>query len=201
MTDAYVPSGAISFHVSDASTFNVGDTILIHRPVTAAWIHFMGMDTLTRNGAPQTWIPVGSIIETDRTITAISGNQITIEAPLADNFDSTLLQGSVTRYTFAGRLSQIGLEHLRVTAPAVDVIISSPQFTGLAMNSAIDSWVSDISFQDTQNTVTVNNTAKRVTLDNVHVTHTVTHTGDRMADFGINGTEILVNKSSSDGDG
>jgi hypothetical protein len=151
MTDSYVPSGAKSFHVSDSSGFAVGDTILINRPVTPAWIHSMGMDTLTRNGAPQTWIPAGTIIETDRAITAISGDQITLDVPVADDFDSTLLQGSLTQYTFPARVSQIGIEHLQVVAPAVNVDISMPQFTGIAMNAVIDSWMRDVAFQDTQN--------------------------------------------------
>ena len=201
ITDSYVPSGANSFHISDASGFAVGETILINRPATAAWIHFMGMDTLTRNGVPQTWIPAGTIIETDRIITAISGKQITLDVPVADDFDSSLLQGSITQYTFPTRVSQIGIEHLQVVAPALNVDISMPQFTGIAMNAVIDSWMRDVAFQDTQNTVTINNTAKRITLDNVHVSHTVVHTGDRMADFGISGTQILVNQSSSDGSG
>src|SRR5215471_10201737 len=44
MTDSYVPSGATSFNVDDASGFSAGDTVLVQRPVTDAWIHFMGMD-------------------------------------------------------------------------------------------------------------------------------------------------------------
>ncbi len=205
MTDSYVPSGAMSFHVSDASGFSVGDTVLISRPVTAAWVHFMGMDTLVSStGVPETWLAVGSVIQTDRVITAISGNQITLDVPLADSFDSAFLNppgGSVTKYTFAGRISQVGIEHLKVIGAPVNVIITSPQYLGVSMSAVIDSWLEDVAFQDTQNTVTVNNTAKRITLDNVHVTHTVTHTGDRMADFGLSGTEILVNKSSSNGTG
>jgi len=46
ITDTYVPSGATSFSVSDASGLHVGETILVSRPVTAAWVAFMGMDTL-----------------------------------------------------------------------------------------------------------------------------------------------------------
>ncbi|HLQ50319.1 MAG TPA: hypothetical protein VK129_02405 [Terriglobales bacterium] len=205
MTDSYVPSGAMSFHVSDASGFSVGDTILIGRPVTAAWVHLMGMDTLVSStGVPQTWIAVGTVIQTDRVITAISGNQITVDAPIADSFDSAFLNppgGTVTKYTFAGRIAQVGIEHLKVVGAAVNVDINSPQYTGASFSAVIDSWMQDVAFQDTQNTVTVSNTGKRLTFDNVHVTHTVTHTGDRMADFGLSGTEIFVNKSSSNGTG
>lgn len=205
ITDSYVPSGAMSFHVSSASGFSVGDTILIGRPVTAAWVHLMGMDTLTSStGTPQTWIAVGTIINTDRVITAISGNQISVDAPIADSFDSAFLNppgGTVTKYTFDTRISQVGVEHLKVIGAAVNVDINSPQYTGASYSAIIDSWMQDVAFQDTQNTITVSNTGKRLTFDNVRVTHTVTHTGDRMADFGLSGTQIFVNKSSSNGTG
>jgi hypothetical protein len=205
ITDAYVPSGSVSFNVSDASGFSVGDSILIERPVTQPWIHFMGMDTLVSStGTPQTWISAGTLIPTDRNITAISGNRITLDAPLADSFDATLLNppgGAVVKYTFAGRIFQVGIEHLKVVGAAVNVDINSPQYLGVSLSAVQDGWMQDVVFQDTQNTVTIGNTARRLTLDNVHVTHTVVHTGDRMADFGISGTQIFVNKSSSDGTG
>src|SRR5262249_48814278 len=56
ITDDYVPSGARSFTVSDASAFKVGDAVVIGRPVTQSWIQFLGMDKLVRNGAAQTWL-------------------------------------------------------------------------------------------------------------------------------------------------
>jgi len=201
MTDSYVPSGSMSFNVDDASGFNVGDTVLVERPVTDAWIQFMGMDTLMRNGQSQTWIKPGTIIRTDRVIAAIAGNQITLDAPLTDSFDSSLVNGSVIGYNFPGRISQVGVEHLSVIAPAVNVDISQPQFTGLSLSAAMNAWAEDVVFQDTQNTVSISSTAKQVTLDNIQVAHTVDHTGDRMADFGVNGTQIFINQSSSNGTG
>jgi hypothetical protein len=38
-------------------------------------------------------------------------------------------------------------------------------------------------------------------MDQVIVNHTVAHTGDRLADFGISGTEIFINRSQSNGTG
>src|SRR5262249_10870554 len=65
ITDGFLPSGALSFHVNSSSGFAVGDTILVSRPVTADWVHFMSMDDLVRNGAPQTWLAAGSSISSD----------------------------------------------------------------------------------------------------------------------------------------
>ncbi len=104
ITDRYVPSGATTFTVDSAAGFKAGDSVLVQRPVTAAWIRFMGMDTLVRDGKPQTWIKPGSLINTDRVITAIDGTRLTLDVPLSDSFDAAYLNPpgtSVVKYTFA----------------------------------------------------------------------------------------------------
>ena len=73
--------------------------------MTQDWVHFMGMDTLIRNGQPQTWIPVGHHITTDRTIAAIQGNTLTLDVAVTDSFDSAYLGtpvGTVSKYSFPG---------------------------------------------------------------------------------------------------
>jgi hypothetical protein len=201
ITDNYVPSGANTVTVADSSGFSPGQTVLIQRPVTAAWIHFMGMDTLMSGTTHQTWIGTNTIVNTDRIIKSIQGNQLRFDAPLTDSFDSQYLTGSVVGYTFPSRISQTGVEHLSMIAPAVNVDINSPQFLGVQMGAVINSWLKDVVFQDTQNTVTISNTVKEVTMDQVVVNHTVVHTGDRLADFGISGTEIFISRSASNGTG
>jgi hypothetical protein len=125
ITDAYVLSGARSFHVSDATGFAVGDAVLVRRPITAAWVQLMGMDKLVDSaGKPQTWLAVGGTINTDRTIQAISGNTVSLDVPLSDSLDAQYLSptgSSMVKYGFAGRISQVGLEDLRVVGPALDV--------------------------------------------------------------------------------
>ncbi|HZR27273.1 MAG TPA: hypothetical protein VFA71_00725 [Terriglobales bacterium] len=199
-TDSYVPSGVNTINVSSTSGFNVGDNVLITRTVTAAWVHFMGMDTLVRNGAPQTWLAVGTKITTDRVITAISGNSITIDAPLTDSFDSTFLGtpvGTIAKYTFAGRISQDGIEHLKMLAPA-----GTTAYGAVTMNNIIDAWVQDVVGQETQNAFNVDKNAKRVTLDHVINNISVVQTqAARTGDFSITGTEILVNQCQSNGTG
>ncbi|MFI5381918.1 MAG: hypothetical protein ACHRHE_21690, partial [Tepidisphaerales bacterium] len=85
LADAYVPSGTDSFEVADAAPFHAGDTILIRRPVTPAWVHFMDMDTLVRDGKKQTWISGETHMQ--RRINSITGRRITVDIPLADSLD------------------------------------------------------------------------------------------------------------------
>ena len=200
ITNSYAPSGTNTVSVSSASGFSVGDNVLISRPVTADWIHFMGMDTLVRNGQPQTWLTAGSAIITDRAIKAISGNTITLDAPLTDSFDSVFLGtpvGSVARYTFAGRISQVGVEHLKIQAP-----IGTTVYGAIQMDNIIDSWIQDVVGQETQNAFNVNKNAKRITLDRVIDNITTTQTRSAgTADFSVTGTQVLLNQCQSNGTG
>ncbi|HEU5167927.1 MAG TPA: hypothetical protein VFU29_20425, partial [Chitinophagaceae bacterium] len=80
ISDRYVPAGTNSFHLKNISGFTVGDTIRITRPITDEWIRFMGMDQLVRSGKKQTW--VSGDITTERIISKIEGNKITVDVPL-----------------------------------------------------------------------------------------------------------------------
>jgi len=205
ITDPYVPSGADSFHVNDAARFRVGDTVLVRRPVTEAWVHFMGMDTLVRDGKPQTWLKAGTFIRTDRTIRAIDGNRISLDVPLSDSIDAKYLNppgATLVQYTFAGRISKVGVENLRIDAPLLDVPITQGQYTAFQIDAAVDAWARDIEVHETQNGIVIGAAAKRVTLDRIRVIHSDTHTGSAApADFSLSGTQVLVARSSVKGDG
>ena len=205
ITDPYLPSGADSFHVQDPSRFHSGDLVLVQRPATEAWIHFMDMDTLVRDGKAQTWIRTGSSIRTDRAIKAVTGNRITLDVPLTDSFDSKFLTPpgtTLVQYTFPGRISRVGVESLRVVAPAQDVPISGAQYTVLLMDALIDGWARDIDVRETQNGIVIGALAKRITLDNVRIVHAMPHSGAAApADFAISGTQIFLNRCSVLGEG
>ena len=161
------------------------------------------MDTLVRDGLPQTWIAPGGAILTDRSITAIHGSRIFIDAPLTDSFDSRYLSppgGSVAPYTFAGRISEVGIEHLAIVAPGQAV--TGTLYQAVTVNSVQDGWLRDLHIQDTENSITLSNTNKQITLDSVNVVHTYAQTNSAApADFALSGTQILANKCSVTGHG
>jgi hypothetical protein len=165
----------------------------------------MNMDTLTRNGKPQTWLEAGTILTHDRDIRSIQGNRITFDVPLADSFDAAYLNPPgtiVAKYTFPGRIEQVGVESLRVTVPAQDKPISEAQYTLLSMNAAIDGWVRDVVSVDTHNSTTFGSTVRRVTIERVHIQHTLPFTAPAApADVAISGTQILLDRSSVTGEG
>lgn len=205
ITDAYVPSGADSFEVDHPAGFHVGDAVLVRRPVTTEWVHFMGMDTLVRDGKKQTWIRAGTQIRTDRTIKSIAGNRITLDVPLSDSLDVRFLGpdgATIVKYTFTGRIKEVGVESMRVTAPATDVPITGAQFTFLRMDAVSDAWVRDINIDETQNGVTIGSAARRLTIRNVSVRHSIPHSGAAApADFSLAGTQTLLDGCSVSGQG
>jgi len=114
VTDEYVPVGARSLSVSDASGFRVGDTVMVHRPSTAEWVSAIGMDRIPeRAGRTVTqWTAGSRDISHDRVITGIQANTIMLDAPLVHSLDSRFGGGSVVRYHFPSRISECGVESL-----------------------------------------------------------------------------------------
>ena len=209
ITDDYVPAGGNTFHVSDAGAFKVGDAVLIGRPVTAAWVHFMGMDTLVRDGTAQSWITVGSVQSVERGIAAIAGNQITLDIPLPDSFDGQYVKppgASMQKFSFSGRLSQVGVESLRVTAPVRSAAqANDPAQHGgsqlLNMTNTVDAWIRDVAAHNTVEGVHIESGSLRVTVEDVAIDHDATDylTSSAPFDFSVNASQVLVHRSSSKG--
>jgi hypothetical protein len=203
MLDAYVPSGATTFAVGNASSFKAGDTVLVTRPVPAAWIRFMGMDTLVRNGRRETWLSAGSNLETERVVKGVSGNALTLDIPLSDSFDAKYLDppgGSVVKCEVTGRISQVGVESLRISAPAQVVEITQRHHEAIRMNGVSDAWLRDIVVEDTVNSVSLGSGVNRVTVEREDIRHSVATKGSaKPADFSVSGTQVLFNRCASTG--
>jgi hypothetical protein len=205
IADSYVPSGSVQVHLDDASSFKVGDTVLVEHPVTQAWVHFLGMDTLVRNGAPQTWLAVGSTLRVDRTIAAVDGNLVTFDVPLADSYDAKYLAppgADVVHYTFAGRISEVGLEQLHVVAPDTSTPISEAQYRLLDLDAVTDAWVKDVAVESTVNTLSVGATAKRITIEDLIFSRVSVADGSAgyPLEITLEGTQTLVQRSKIAGD-
>jgi hypothetical protein len=201
ITDAYVPSGATSFTVADGKGFSPGDAVVVRRPVTEAWVKFMQMDDMTRNGNHQTWIRPGSVLLTERTIKAVSGNKITLDVPLTDSLDARYLDppgASLARVQPPARVTQVGIEQLHIESPPQEISHSQPHFSALRFHGE-DSWVRDVVIDETMNSVAIG--GKRITFQRVAVNRKAKHQGaSKPAEFAPNGTQILLDRCSVSGD-
>jgi hypothetical protein len=201
IADAYVPSGTNRFAVDDPNGFAVGDTIEIRRPVTPAWIKFMQMDDLVRDGKPQTWLPAGNSTAAERRIAAISGNTITVDVPLSDSFDSKYLNPpgtAVLKIRPPASVSQVGVENLHIECPPQEINHTQPHFTALRIN-AEDAWVRDVVIDETMNSVGIN--GRRITLQRLAVNRKARHQGSsKPAEFAPNASQVLLDHCTSTSD-
>src|SRR5215472_2539376 len=124
----------------------------------------MGMDTLVRDGKQQTWISSATVIRTDRVVKSVDGDRITLDAPLSDALDSKFTAATLVRYRFPGRITEAGVEGLRIVAPFEDIPITGPQYTALRMDNIEDAWARDLEIQETQDGVVIGPGARRLTL-------------------------------------
>jgi hypothetical protein len=199
ITDAYVPSGATSFTVADGRAFAAGDTVIVRHPVTEAWVKFMHMDDLTRDGKSQTWIKPGSTLATERTVKSVAANRITLDVPLSDALDARYLSppgASLVKAAPDSRLSQVGVERLHIESPPQEISHSQPHFTAMRFH-AQDSWARDVAIDETMNSVAI--AGRRITFERVSVSRKAKHQGaSKPAEFAPNGTQILLDRVSVD---
>lgn len=108
ITTDYVPVGAVTFSVKSAETFNVGDKVIVRRFGNQEWISELGLDSASvgRNR----WRPFD--IDYDRTIVSVSGNNITLDAPIFCAIESRWGGGAVYKYEDE-RIENVGVENLR----------------------------------------------------------------------------------------
>ena len=206
VADAYVPSGALSLSVKDAHGLAAGDAVLIRWRRTAPWIHFMGMDTLVRGGTHQQWIGTNSLVTFERTIRSVQGKQITLDVPLTDAIDAELLAPAtavVIKTTPPKRLTQCGLESLRINSLPPSGTLVTKNNGGVLLDHCENCWVKNVAMHDTLGIVTVMWEARRITLEEVHAVHTATVAkgAGYPSDFTLLGSQVLVNRCSSQGDG
>jgi hypothetical protein len=193
VADKYVPSGAKTFTVADATGFVAGDLVAIRKPVTEAWVKSMQMTDLVRDGKPQTWLAVGRTLTTERQVAAVRGKTITLEVPLSDSFDGKYLSPpgtEVVKIRRPARVSEVGVEHLHIECPPQAISHTQPHFTALRMDGE-DCWARDLLIEETMNSVAVG--GKRITLQRVTVNRKAKHQGSsKPAEFAPNATQVLL---------
>jgi len=197
LKDLYVPAGAVEFGLVDASGFAAGDVIRIIRPVTGAWVKFMGMDQLVRGGKPQTW--VSGEITCERVITKKEKNAITVDVPLTDSYDAMFLDPpgvSVVKISESGELSQIGIENFRIMCSPQAVTINEGHHRAFSMSGIADGWARKIAIFNTVNSISVS--GRRITVEDIDLKHDSASLGAaKPADINGSGPQLLFNRCSS----
>jgi hypothetical protein len=169
VTDDYVPVGARTFNVSSVSGLSVGQHIIVDRPHTAEWISAIGMDQIPPrpDGTPSNqWQPSSDSqfvgLEFKRKITAISGSEVTVDAPLCNALEAEYTNASVWRYTQPERITNSGIENLKINGPLPG---ASALGIGVSVGASFDCWLTDLLTSGLQKGLLIGREATRITVD------------------------------------
>ena len=163
ITSAFVQVGSNQFNVASTTGFSVGDEICVYHPSSAAWIAAVGgggVDT----AAP--WTPGTIDIQFNRTILAINGNTITIDAPVMNHLDLSLTQSYIYKIDKTTTKTKIGVENLRIDIQNWTTYRDEAHaWEGLVMADIEDSWAKNVVTMHFGQSGFQTFTANRITID------------------------------------
>ena len=179
ITDTYVPLGATSFHVSSTSGLSVGTNIVVNRNWTTSWVRAMSMTPY--------WTASGHQTNAERTITAISGNQITLNFGIPQPIEQKWVTGQVWPFTDSGRIQKSAIENLYILSQ-----LSAANFSNIAINmdKCKNCWVKNVAFDGWAQGVSIGGGGKWITVQDCSFSNGVNVGSARPPAFDIDGGQL-----------
>ncbi|MEO0560033.1 MAG: T9SS type A sorting domain-containing protein [Bacteroidota bacterium] len=127
--DDIVAIGARSFAVDHPERFAVGDDVVVHHPATAEWLAAVdGGGTATDDPWAVDAMPIVFV----RTIEAIDGSTITVDAPMMTRLDKSLSPSTLYHRDRLQVVEEVGMESLRI-----DIETDGPMAEAQARNAVV----------------------------------------------------------------
>ena len=180
VASVYVPVNSVTLRLENARGLKVGDHIEIRRPSTKAWIDTLGTDHFGGGITALGWKPGQRDILWDRTITAVNGPEITIDAPITTALDPAFGGAFVAKYNWPSRLHNIGLENLALESvfDKNNLKDEDHRWMAVTLENLADAWVRQVVFRHfAGSAVFVDETAKRVTVEDCKSLNPVSEIG------------------------
>lgn len=187
-----VQVGSRTFEVEDASSYRVGDHIIIYHPCTEGWLAAVDSGGTfwewpgAEPGTDLPWQPGSQPIVFNRYITAIQDNRITIDAPVFNHLIRTLSQSYIYKYARNGLRTQIGIENLRIDIETAHSADEYHAWNALDLFQIEDAWVRNCTMLHFGLSGVRTNTATRITVENCRALDPVSRvTGGRRYNFQV----------------
>lgn len=194
VTDAFVPVGAKSVTVESGHSFVPGDWVHLRREPNDAWIHMLGMDTLSRiDPAATNWTASTYKVSYERKITDVQGNVITFDAPVMDIIDPAYAKAYVVKFT-SERIQNCAVEKIKMTSTYASSTDEQHGWRAVFMDNAENCWAKKVNaYSFGYSCVDVGEGCAFVTVDSCSMYDPVSViTGGRRYSFLIDGQRSLV---------
>lgn len=162
ITSQFVAVGEKTFEVTDASSLQVGDNIIIHHPCSQAWIDAIDGGG---GGADGDWSVNSYNIRYNRYIEAINGNEITVKTPIYNHLNRSLSQSYIYKFQDNNQVRNIGVEDLRIDIENSGNTSEDHAKSCLSFAQVEDAWAKNCSFLHFWYSGVVTNSASRITVE------------------------------------
>ena len=201
ITDRYVPVNASALTVDDASVLRAGDRVRVRRFSTEKWIEAIGCDEFGGGLHTMTWIPGDKDLYFDRTVVAVDGNRITLDAPLTNAIEQEYGGGEVIPYRWEGRISNVGIEGMALVSEydRTNPKDENHRWVALDFRHAENAWARQLAFRHfAGGAVFVQNGASKITVEDCISTEPVSEIGGfRRYTFYSMGQQVLFQRCFS----
>ena len=194
ITDSYVPIGAKQITVASGHSFAIGDKVFVHRIPNAAWINLLGMNLLsTIDPAATNWTASVYDMDSERKITNINGNVITLDAPIMDVIDPLYSTGELVKFT-DNRINNCGIENVRINSTYTSSTDENHGWEAVSFDKIYNSWARNLDvYYFGYSAVHINSDASFITVDECKMYDPKSIIdGGRRYSFNVDGQRCLV---------
>lgn len=143
--DRFVPVGTHKMVVDGGGrVFSRGDRVMVYRPATDNWIHDLKMDQIEERRGTRQWKAAEYNLAFEREVTQVKGDTIWIDNPVVMQMEEKYGGGEVYRYTFDGRISEVGVENLCLESVYNDYEDLNHAWIGVQVDKAENCWIQHV---------------------------------------------------------
>ena len=201
ITDTYLAVNASEVSVADASGFQAGDRVRIHRPSTEEWIEAIGCGEFGGGLYTMTWKPGDKDLFFDRRISRIDGNRIVLDAPLTNAIEQEYGGATIAAYDWPGQIEKIGIEGIAFASEydRSNEKDEDHRWFGVVFNHIENGWVRQALFRHLAGSaVFVQENASRITVEDCVSEHPVSEIGGfRRYTYYTMGQQVLFQRCSA----
>jgi len=148
VTNTYLPVNAMRLTVAPVS-LKIGDRIRIRRPSTVEWIKATGTERFGGAESAIGWKPGNQDIYWDRTVKAVSGFELQLDAPLTTDMDPVFAVDTVYAVSWPDRMHHSGVENLQLESAwdSSNLKDENHRWMAIVIENAENSWVRRVTFR------------------------------------------------------
>lgn len=199
----YVPVGSLRVKLQANHGLIAGDQVVVNRPSTKEWIEALGTAHFGGGITALGWKAGQRDLQWDRTITAVDGEWITLDAPITTALDKSFGGGTLARYSWNGRIQQVGVENLQLRSvyDAANRKDEDHRWMAIAIDHVTDAWVRQVQFRHfAGSAVAVWEGARRVTVEDCKSLQPISEIGgQRRYTFFTQGQQTLFQRCYAEG--